>query len=128
MRNTIHKIGKRTAIVLWVVLATTQVYAQYESDETANIYDFEGLQYENPDSSFYINFRFRMQSRLGIQTVGGDDFSIDEVEARIRRLRARFDGYILSPKIGYSIQLSFSRSDQDIDNTGIANIIRDAVV
>src|SRR5690606_34895060 len=43
-------------------------------------------------------------------------------------LRMRVDGYLYSPKFSYTIQLAFTRGDQDFDDTGVANIVRDAVV
>src|SRR5690606_10510350 len=49
-------------------------------------------------------------------------------DARIRRVRMRMDGYIYTPKISYTVQLAFTRSDQDFDDTGIPNIVRDAVM
>ncbi len=104
------------------------VCAQGEIDERAMIFRMKGIELKTPDSSFYANFRFRMQNRLGFFTRSGDDLDIKEFDARVRRLRLRADGYVLSPKFGYSIQLSFSRGDQDVDNTGVANIVRDAVV
>src|SRR5690606_33540288 len=84
-------------------------------------------QYKSNDSLFYINFRFRMQNRLGFkQTIDGEDNG--KFDARIRRLRMRMDGYIYTPKISYTVQLAFTRSDQDFDDTGIPNIVRDAVM
>lgn len=99
-----------------------------ESDEKATIENFRGLQYATKDSSFYINFRFRMQNRLGFYSVSGNNLGIDRVDAMVRRLRWRIDGFILSPRLAYSIQLSFSRPDTDFENTGFANIVRDAVI
>ncbi len=100
--------------------------AQTESDERP--VEFTGIKYQSIDSLFYINFRFRMQNRIGFNTVSADEFGIDQWDARVRRLRLRGDGYILGEKLGYSIQLSFARGDQDFENTGVANIIRDAVI
>ena len=40
----------------------------------------------------------------------------------------RVDGYLYTQKLAYSIQLSFSRGDQDFENTGMANLVRDAVI
>lgn len=110
------------------LFASIGAFAQGEVDERPMIFKMKGLEMATKDSSFYANFRFRMQNRLGFTTNGGDDFGISEIDARVRRLRMRVDGYVLSPKIGYSIQLAFTRSDQDVDNTGIANIVRDAVI
>ncbi len=102
--------------------------AQTESDERAMIYQFKGLQFATKDSSFYINFRFRMQNRLGLFTQSAEDLHINQIEARVRRLRMRIDGFILTQKLSYSIQLSFARGDTDFENTGYVNIVRDAVL
>ncbi len=98
-----------------------------ERDDRATILNFKGIQYKSNDSLFYINFRFRMQNRLGFKNEL-DGLDNGKFDARIRRLRMRMDGYIYTPKISYSVQLAFTRSDQDFDDTGIANIVRDAVV
>lgn len=116
-------------LFLFTVLAGLgQVKAQREIDESAMIFDHEGLQFGHVDSSFLVNFRFRMQNRLAAYTYSGEDLGIREFEARVRRLRLRMDGFVLNPKLSYSIQLSFSRGDQDSEDTGVANIIRDAVI
>ncbi len=101
-------------------------FAQGEGDERPM--KFEGIKFKSPDSLFYINFRFRMQNRAGFYTNSAEDLGIDEWDFRVRRLRIRGDGYVLGEKLGYSFQLSFARGDQDADNTGVANIVRDAVV
>lgn len=114
--------------LFFAMIAAHAVFGQGEVDERSMIFRMKGLEVKTKDSSFYVNFRFRMQNRMGFNTQGGEDFGIREWDARVRRLRLRADGYVLNPKIGYSIQLSFSRGDMDVDNTGIANIVRDAVV
>ncbi|MBK9256238.1 MAG: porin [Saprospiraceae bacterium] len=111
-----------------LICISISISAQSELDEKAMIYKFKGFQYATTDSSFYINFRFRMQNRLGVFTKTGSDFEVNEVEARVRRLRMRFDGFIISDALSYSIQLSFARADTDFENTGFTNIIRDAVI
>ena len=103
-----------------------QLKAQ-ETDDRPTILNFKGIQYTSKDSLFYTNFRFRMQNRIGFNNIlDGEDNS--EFDARIRRLRMRMDGYIYTPKISYSVQLAFTRGDQDFDDTGIPNIVRDAVL
>ncbi len=120
---------KYPALILTCILFTAyEAIAQRERDEQATIVNFKGLQYTSSDSTFYVNFRFRMQSRLKYTTLSGDSLGTDEFEARIRRLRLRMDGYIYDPKLSYSIQLAFTRGDQDFDDTGVANIVRDAVI
>src|SRR5690554_1807065 len=121
---------RRLHFILFFLLvgAGLPATAQVERDDRATIVNFKGIQYTSIDSTFYVNFRFRMQSRLKYASVAPDDFSVDEFEARVRRLRLRMDGYLYNPRLSYSIQLAFTRGDQDIDDTGVANIVRDAVV
>ena len=119
----------------YLLLATTATCAialnntvqAQERDDRATILNFKGIQYTSKDSLFYTNFRFRMQNRLGFSNVI-DDKDNGKFDARIRRLRMRMDGYIYTKKISYTVQLAFSRGDQDIDDSGIPNIVRDAVV
>ena len=88
----------------------------------------KGLGITSPDSMFLLNIRFRLQNRAAFTTVSDEDLSIDKVEARVRRMRLRFDGFIYTPKLYYLIQLAFTRSDMDFDDTGFPNVIRDAMV
>lgn len=93
-----------------------------------------GIGMVTPDSTFSLNFRFRMQNRAAYYTVSEKDFSASEIEARVRRLRMRIEGFVINPKITYYVQLSFSRGDMDWsvrDNSTFnnsPNIVRDAVV
>lgn len=128
MSKKLIMIRFKLLLFLTILFFYSEGYAQGERDEKAMIYDFKGLQYKSPDTSFYVNFRFRMQNRLGAFTTSGTDLSFNEYEARVRRLRMRVDGYIHNPKLAYSIQLAFSRGDQDFENTGVVNIVRDAVI
>ncbi len=87
-----------------------------------------------PDSIFSVAIRFRVQSRAIYSTVSANDLSASSIEARVRRLRLRFDGFIYSPKLTYAIQLSFSRGDMDFnaaENSMVnnsPNVLRDAAV
>lgn len=111
-----------------LIILPTLLFAQRQQDERATIEDFDGIEFTGDDSTFYINFRFRMQSRLKYTSLSGNDLGVESFEARIRRLRLRMDGYLYNPRLTYSIQLGFTRGDQDYDDTDVANIVRDAVV
>ncbi|MDP2236304.1 MAG: porin [Bacteroidales bacterium] len=113
-------------VLLLVFLGFSQLNAQTEVDERAMINFRKGLGFNAPDSSFGINLRVRMQNRVALNL--NENLGINDIEARVSRLRLRFDGYILDQKITYYIQLSFSRGDQDWDNTYMANVVRDAMV
>ena len=93
--------------------------AQTESDERALLDVKNGISISK-EPKFLLNLRFRMQARLGLNTVGGEDLSTDKVEGRIRRLRLRFDGHVLNRKVQYYIQLAFSKADMDLESGEIA--------
>lgn len=88
----------------------------------------KGLGIGSPDSLFLLNIRFRMQNRFALESKSESDLTINEVEARVRRLRLRFDGFVYSKKLTYVIQLSFSRADMDYDILNIPNVVRDAMI
>jgi hypothetical protein len=85
----------------------------------------KGIGITSPDSIFQFNIRFRMQNRLTYLNTE-DNESID---AQIRRLRLRFDGYVGNPKFLYVVQLSFAAGDVgEIEEGKNINIIRDAAL
>src|SRR5690606_38132402 len=79
------------------------------------------------DSLLDTNFRRRVQNRLCFRNVLDNEDNA-KYDARMRRLRLRMDGYIYTTKISYSVQLAFTRGDQDFDDSGVPNIVRDAVI
>ena len=86
------------------------------------------------DSSFSLNFQFRIQSRASFNTIDERDWSAQNYEFRVRRLRMKFTGFVIDPRLTYYIQLSFSRGDMDWrgpDNSTVnfsPNVVRDAVI
>jgi phosphate-selective porin OprO and OprP len=129
-RHGLPRIARPLKILLSCILFagwSASSLAQTESDERAMIDVSHGLAVSK-DSMFLLNIRFRMQNRVGLKTNSLEDWSVEEIEARVRRLRLRFDGFVGSPKLEYYIQLAFSRADQDFDNGGQAKIIRDAIL
>lgn len=116
-----------SGITLAILLLNSTAASAQERDDRATLLNFKGIQFTSKDSLFYTNFRFRMQNRVGYSNVL-DGIDNGKFDARVRRLRMRMDGYIYTPKISYSVQLAFTRGDQDFDDTGVANIVRDAVM
>lgn len=86
----------------------------------------KGIGITSPDSLYQFNIRFRIQNRVTYIENEGENGAYD---GQIRRLRLRFDGYVINPKILYAIQLSFAPGDvgelRDGENI---NIIRDAAI
>lgn len=91
-------------------------------------YNFgKGLGITAPDSLFQLNLRFRMQNRVAYFFNDEDD---NQMEAEIRRLRLRFDGFVGDPRFQYVIQLSFATDDigEIQENENRFNVIRDAIM
>jgi phosphate-selective porin OprO and OprP len=85
-----------------------------------------GLGLTTPDSTYQLNIRFRMQNRA---TYINHENRDDAVEAAVRRLRLRFDGFVGDPRFLYAIQLSFAPGDVgELQEGENINIIRDAVM
>lgn len=120
------KIKTLIAIIFFFVFeaANAQVV---ESDEKTRLSINDGLNIVK-DSSFLMNFKFRMQNRTGFNTISGNDFGVDKFEMRVRRLRLKLDGYLLNPRLEYYIQLAFSKSDVDLENEDKAQAVRDAIL
>mgnify|MGYP005840536473 CR=1 FL=1 len=110
-----------------ILLSVVKLSAQNETDERALIIVKDGVGISK-DSLFLLNLRFRIQNRFGFSTVSGNSFVVDAFDARVRRLRLRFDGFVINPRFQYYIQLSFSRADQDLERGEIAQTLRDAVL
>lgn len=87
-----------------------------------------GIGVTTPDSLFSLNFRFRVQSRVGYVSKSDEDFTPEEFDFRVRRIRMRIGGFIYTPRLTYNIQLSFSRADMDWDVSQVPNVLRDAMI
>lgn len=87
----------------------------------------KGIKFATSDQTFEMHLRFRFQARAGFSELeSGNSWEFTKIEALIRRARLRFDGFVLSKKLEYHIQLSFSRGDMDWDNSQVPNVLRDA--
>ncbi len=117
----------RSILVILALGLVPFANAQNESDEQALIEVSDGISIKK-DSLFLLNLRFRMQNRMGFTTVSGDDLSVKNVDARVRRLRLRLDGFVKDERVRYYIQLNFSRADLELENDVIAQPVRDAMV
>ncbi|MCS7297805.1 MAG: porin [Bacteroidia bacterium] len=114
----------------WLIaslFSLASLLAQNESDEQALVrLTNQGISFSQ-DSSFLLNLRFRMQNRFGYLSQL-DDTTAPGFDIRVRRLRVRLDGFILTPRLSYYIQLSFSAADQDFVEGFALNIVRDAMI
>jgi len=127
MKSISPFIALCASLVTGLVLLPLIIFSQTELDERALIEVGDAITIKKQED-FLLNLRFRMQNRLAYFSVSDSDLSPDRFEARVRRLRLRFDGYLVDSRFQYYIQLSFSRSDQDLDRGVIPQVVRDAMV
>ena len=105
---------------------TTKAEEEYKINMLPYYSFGDGLGITSADSLYQVNIRFRMQNRVTYFDNQDED---DAIDAQIRRLRLRFDGFIGNPKFEYSIQLSFASGDVGAAEEGKnTNIIRDAMI
>ena len=90
----------------------------------------QGIHFQSPDGTFSSTLRFRIQNRADFTFLEeeGDEGTRYLQDWQVRRARLRFQGHVVDPKLRYLIQLSFSRADQDWDNSGVPNVLRDAMI
>lgn len=86
-----------------------------------------GITFSSPDGGTKLTLRARMQNLAEISTVSTSDLGADDIFMAPRRVRLRLDGNVVDPRLSIKLQLSFSRRDQDFDDTQAANVVRDAV-
>ena len=117
-----------------VLVTARPLFAQVDSTGSSSLRSFDlpyftygsGLGITSPDSLFRLNIRFRIQSRVGMELENGE---VGAVQARVRRLRLRLDGFVYTPKLRYSVQLGFATEDIEtplLDYT--PNVLQDAMV
>ncbi len=128
----------RLLVILTTLFFFSMVTFQSSAQSKAAIHVFtkkqKGVGFVTSDSSFSLNFQFRMQNRALYTSKTDTDLAPESFEMRVRRLRFKFEGFVYNPKLTYYIQLSMSRGDMDWRGTENAtinsspNVIRDAVI
>ncbi len=127
-------VSIKKVLFIFIIFLSSGILTAQVQQKLATTNFTNGLGIVAPDSLFSINFRFRTQLRSGYNTISSTDFSASSIEARVRRMRIRFEGFVINPKINYYVQLSMSRGDMDwVDNENSSinsspNIVRDAVI
>jgi len=92
-------------------------------------FDFsKGIGIKAPDNSFYLNFGLRFQPRISYTSKDLSVFDLGNIEARIRRLRLKFNGYVFDPKFAFKVELAFENTSITFENATVPNIILDAVM
>lgn len=85
-----------------------------------------GISFQPKNKSYKLTMRIRMQNLVDVDF--NKKFEAQDIDARVKRLRLRFDGYIYTPKLTYLVQLGFSPYDMKTLPNGNNNIVRDAMI
>ena len=114
--------------ILFFSIGVPGIFAQTNDQDEASLllHETDGINIASLDSTYQINFRFRMQNRFEL----GSDASgnINRKTFLVRRMRLRSFGYLGRKNLTYQFQLGFARGDADIENSGFYNVLRDAVI
>lgn len=129
---------KKTSSIWFVVFTfaiSLSLYAQQQDTIMIRHIDYGNIPYfawgsgigiTSPDSIYQFNIRFRMQNQVSMNFHAEQ---VDNLQARVRRFRLRFDGYVVDPHITYVIQLAFANEDiTDFVDDNPPNIVRDAII
>lgn len=139
------KSGKLAKRILWAIAIICPIASMAQEEKKESLFSIsdsdelmeqvrnmpfievgKGVSFTPKNKLFKLTMRFRMQNQLAMQF--DDDFSLEETQAQVKRLRLRFDGYLYSPKILYSIQLGFTPYDTKVLPNGNNNFVRDAMI
>lgn len=132
---TLLRLIALCAVILTSTLAAHLPVLAQATTQSHGSFDFntDGVIFQSADSATKVVMRFRMQNWAIYTTVpmGEEDeldLSAGQTEFAVRRLRLRFGGSLIDPRLSFNLQLSFSRSDMDWADTQFPNIIRDAMI
>ena len=122
------KILKLHAVVFFILFFVHPSFPQ-DKESATPVFSFEnGLGIRAPNDLFYVNFGLRIQSRISYTSANTSIFGFENVEARVRRMRLKFDGFVLNPKIGFKLELGFENTSIDFEDASVPNVLLDAVV
>jgi len=129
------RVTQRCSMVATGILLVSSALFGQASTQSHGSFDFnsDGVVFQSADSNTRVLMRFRMQNWATYTTKTTDvdqdlDLTAGSTDFVVRRLRLRFGGSLYDPRLTFNLQLSFSRSDQDWNDTQFPNIIRDAMV
>ncbi len=118
------------ASLLWCALAGPGAAAQSAARDTLaptiRLGD-HGLVFASGDGFSYVAFRFRVQE-WAVFSTDDEGPEIERTLLAVRRARLRLESVVWDPRLKVNLQFSFSRGDQDFENSNFPNVLRDAYV
>lgn len=80
------------------------------------------------DTTFEMVFRFRMQDRVHFTLNAGDAAADAATSFLLRRFRLKLEGFAISPRLKYKVQIGLSRNDQSVGDGSAPSPLLDALV
>ena len=115
-----------TVPLLSVAQTDTSLSRDFERFDAPYFTYGKGLGITSPDSLFQLNFRFRMQNRIGVEMAEG---KFSALRARIRRFRLKLNGFVTTPRIRYAIEIGLTTEDIKSPLVEIpSGLLRDAMI
>lgn len=117
--------GLVTALALALALPAA---ARAQAPRDPVVFDERGITFNAADGITSLTLRFRIQEWAFVTSESDDDLSVARSQLAVRRARLRFESVVWDPRLTARVQLSFSRGDQDFENSNFPNVLRDANV
>jgi len=89
------------------------------------VFGDRGIVFNGADGFTYLALRFRVQE-WAVFSSDDSDPQIERTHLAVRRARFRFESVVWDPRLKVNVQFSFSRGDQDFENSNFPNVLRDA--
>lgn len=128
MRLCCQFVTRFAAAAALALPSVVRAQAPADSVRPPIVFDDRGITFNAADGFTYLTLRFRVQEWAFVTTGSDDDLSIARSQLAVRRARLRFESVVWDPRLKVNVQLSFSRGDQDFENSNFPNILRDANV
>jgi hypothetical protein len=122
-----YRFSLSLLIVILIFILPKDSFGQ-ENEYNFPEFDFsKGIGIKSPDTSFFLNFGLRFQPRISYTSADLEVIDFGSIEARIRRLRLKFNGYVFDPKFAFKVELAFENTSFLLEEASLPNIILDAV-
>jgi len=125
------QLVKNLMLVLCLLVVNINMAQSVRHNNTKAIFG-KGIQFNSADTSMSIKFHLRMQSLFSAQQSLA---SASQLQSSfiIRRFRLKFNGFALTPRLQYKVELGLTNRDISVSNedgngSGASRIILDAVL
>lgn len=99
---------------IWPGLFLFLFFAQTEQSfgqQTQSFQTVPSVVYQTADTSLMIKINARMQNRLEVNNRFSENFSPSSAEFLVRRFRLKSNGFLISPRLEYKLEIAFSKRD-----------------